>query len=204
MGIVKDYFPNALRCVYHLPMLAVQFCQMLYIRVLGVHYGKGIKLIGLTRWYIKGNVKIGNYFTSASNQKHSIDTSACSKITVAPHAHLVIGDNVGMTCTSIQCEDRIEIGDHVIIGAGVLIMDSNFHDTSWKMRRAEDTGCSTAAKAPVKIGNDCFIGTRSVICKGVEIGPRSIIAAGSVVVKSVPSDEVWGGNPAIFIRKLTS
>lgn len=47
-----------------------------------------------------------------------------------------------------------------------------------------------------------FIGTRSIICKGVTIGDHSVIAAGSVVIKDVPADEVWGGNPAQFIKKL--
>ena len=52
------------------------------------------------------------------------------------------------------------------------------------------------------IGNDVFIGTNSLILKGVEIGDRSIIGAGSVVTKSVPASEIWAGNPAVFLRKI--
>ena len=55
--------------------------------------------------------------------------------------------------------------------------------------------------SPIVIEDDVFIGANSIICKGVHIGARSIIAAGSVVVKDIPRDEVWGGNPARFIRK---
>ena len=47
-----------------------------------------------------------------------------------------------------------------------------------------------------------FIGTRSIIYKGVNIGDCSRIAAGSVVINDIPADEVWGGNPAKFIRKI--
>ena len=47
-----------------------------------------------------------------------------------------------------------------------------------------------------------FIGTSCIIGKGVTIGENSVIAAGSVVVKNVPSNEIWGGNPAKFIRKI--
>ena len=50
--------------------------------------------------------------------------------------------------------------------------------------------------------NHVFIGTRGIINKGVSIGEGAIIAAGSVVVKDIPSWEVWGGNPARFIKKL--
>lgn len=46
------------------------------------------------------------------------------------------------------------------------------------------------------IGNNCFIGTGSIILLGVSIGDNSIIAAGSIVTKSFPSNVVIGGNPA--------
>ena len=50
--------------------------------------------------------------------------------------------------------------------------------------------------------DDVFIGANCYIGKGVIIGDRSIVAAGSVVVKSIPADEIWGGNPAKFIKKI--
>jgi acetyltransferase-like isoleucine patch superfamily enzyme len=56
--------------------------------------------------------------------------------------------------------------------------------------------------APVVIGRGAFIGTCSIILKGVTIGEYSVIAAGSVVVTSVPDGEIWGGNPAKFIKRL--
>jgi acetyltransferase-like isoleucine patch superfamily enzyme len=55
---------------------------------------------------------------------------------------------------------------------------------------------------PVRIEDGAFIGTNAIICKGVTIGKESIVAAGAVVVKSIPPGEIWGGNPAKFIRKL--
>ena len=54
------------------------------------------------------------------------------------------------------------------------------------------------------IENNVFIGANSMILKGVKIGDRSIIGAGSVVTKNVPSDQIWAGNPAKFIREITS
>ena len=55
---------------------------------------------------------------------------------------------------------------------------------------------------PVIIGHDVFVGMNTIILKGVEIGDRCIIGAGSVVTKSIPSDYVAAGNPAKVIRKI--
>ena len=61
----------------------------------------------------------------------------------------------------------------------------------------------TAVTKPVRIGEDVFIGAHSIILKGVTIGDRSIVGAGSVVTKAIPADEVWAGNPARCIRRIS-
>lgn len=53
----------------------------------------------------------------------------------------------------------------------------------------------------VTIGKRVFIGVNTVIVNSVEIGDDAVIAAGSVVTKDVPAGEIWGGNPAKFIKK---
>jgi acetyltransferase-like isoleucine patch superfamily enzyme len=55
---------------------------------------------------------------------------------------------------------------------------------------------------PVIIEDDVLIGTRCVILKGVRIGARSVVGAGSIVTKSIPPNEIWAGNPAKKIRSL--
>ena len=131
-----------------------------------------------------------------SRTLEAIDCSNGSKITVLSNAMLIIGKNSGMSNTVIQCHERIEIGHHVNIGAGCIIMDSNFHSTNWQDRLDRVKDIENHRNAPVKIGDVVFIGTRSIICKGVTIGNHAMIAAGSVVVTDVPANEVWGGNPA--------
>ena len=54
----------------------------------------------------------------------------------------------------------------------------------------------------VKIGNNVFIGAHSIIAKSVNIGDNVIIGAGSVVTKDIPSNEIWAGVPARFIKKF--
>lgn len=65
------------------------------------------------------------------------------------------------------------------------------------------TSTDWGVSAPVTIEDDVFIGMNCVILKGVTIGARSIIAAGSVVTKSIPADCVAGGNPAKVIKRLS-
>lgn len=64
----------------------------------------------------------------------------------------------------------------------------------------DDQKCKN--NAPVVIEDNVFIGARSIILKGVTIGENSIVGAGSVVTRSIPSNQIWGGNPAKFIRNL--
>ena len=55
---------------------------------------------------------------------------------------------------------------------------------------------------PITIGSDVWVGGAAIICPGVTIGDRAVIAAGSVVTRDVPSDVIVGGNPARVIREI--
>lgn len=55
---------------------------------------------------------------------------------------------------------------------------------------------------PIVIKDGVWIGAHSIILKGVIIGERSVIAADSVVMKSIPNDELWGWNLAEFIKRI--
>lgn len=131
-----------------------------------------------------------------------VDMFTNTHIVVCPNAILSIGNNSGITLTAIYCAEKIEIGNYVNIGAGCLVMDTNFHSTNWEIRMDRKKDIINAKTAPVKIDDFVFIGARSIICKGVHIGEKSLVAAGSVVVKDIPAGELWGGNPAKFIKKI--
>ena len=147
-------------------------------------------------------VKIGDDFVSNSGVYNAIDNKVCSKIVVGENAKLTIGNQSGMSNTVLYCVDEITIGDYVNIGAGCLIMDTNFHSTYWKDREDRTKDCKLRKNSPINIGNYAFIGANCIICKGVTIGDKSMIAAGSVVVKDIPQGEIWGGNPAKFIKNI--
>lgn len=112
---------------------------------------------------------------------------------------IIIGENSGLSNIHITARESVIIGNNVNIGSGCMIYDNDFHSLRYDERVNGDRNINTA---PIYIQDGAFIGAHSIILKGVTIGARSIVGAGSVVTKSIPSDEVWAGNPARFIKKL--
>lgn len=119
--------------------------------------------------------------------------------------NIYFGDNceVNMNCTFLD-DNKIIIGDNALIAPNVQIYTA-FHPTNAKDRFGEKTDngfkfCKTIT-APVKIGNDVWIGGGSVILPGVTIGDNVTIGAGSVVTKSIPSNTIAYGNPCTIIRE---
>ena len=147
-------------------------------------------------------VRVGKEFICRSGAGQAIDNSCCSKIIVGDNAKLIIGDYTGISNTTIECHSEIIVGNSVNIGAGTMIIDTDYHSLDWRDRKERRCDTQNRKIKPVHIGDCVFIGARSIICKGVNIGNNSIIAAGSVVVKNIPANELWGGNPARFLRQL--
>jgi len=87
---------------------------------------------------------------------------------------------------SINCLDNISIGSDCLFGEQVKIYD---HDHRYGMSVSVSTSGFTLA--PVKIGNNVWVGSNVVILKGVTIGDNSVIAAGSVVNRDVPSNTLF-------------
>ena len=115
-------------------------------------------------------------------------------------ANLIIGSNLGISQAAIICHLEIKIGDNVKIGGGARIYDTDFHAIDPELRLNPITDFANKRKIPVVIEDNVFIGAHSTILKGVTIGQNSIIGACSVVTKNVPSNQIWAGNPAKFIR----
>lgn len=90
----------------------------------------------------------------------------------------------------------ISIGQHVTISSNVQFIT---HDGGTWVFREEEKYKNTVKYGRIIIGNNVFIGSRTILMPGIEIGRNCVIAAGSVVTKSVPSNSVVGGNPAKFI-----
>lgn len=117
-------------------------------------------------------------------------------------AELIIGNNVGISQTALICTKKITIEDYVKIGGGVCIYDTDFHSLNPSIRKSTED-LKHRKQKEVIIKENAFIGAHSIILKGVTIGRNSIVGAGSVVTKSIPDNEIWAGNPAKFIKKIT-
>jgi acetyltransferase-like isoleucine patch superfamily enzyme len=112
-----------------------------------------------------------------------------------------LGVTIGENCRiySVQFGSEpflIKIGNHVTVTSGVKFIT---HDgAAWLMR--DDKGRRYTYQ-PIEVGNHVFIGVNSIIMPGVKIDNKVIIAAGSVVTKSIPSGVIVAGTPAKIIGK---
>ncbi len=115
-------------------------------------------------------------------------------------AHVSIGKGTGISNSVFRIAKGITIGENVNIGGDCKFYDSDMHSIDYTQRmQSPDIGIKTAE---IEICDGAWIGAHSIILKGVRIGKRSVVGAGSVVTKSIPDDELWAGNPARFIKKL--
>ena len=107
-----------------------------------------------------------------------------------------LGDNsgIGINCMIIG---PVMIGKDVMMASEVIILTANHTfdrlDIPMRLQGARDV-------KPVRIGDDVWIGMRSIILPGVQIGRGAVIGAGAVVTKDVPEYAVVGGNPAKVIK----
>ena len=113
-----------------------------------------------------------------------------------------IGENTGISGSTIYSMTHIRIGRNVLIGGNCKIIDNDFHpllaDKRIPQQKVEDI-----KKAPITIGDGCFIGANSIILKGTTIGTNCIVGAGSVVSGNYPDNVIIAGNPAKIIKQNT-
>lgn len=180
----------------------------------GLPYDSTWKVVGKPyiikrKWYEKlfahhygGMLTIGKNF-SCNNKVNSNSIGLiqpCVFNIAIDGSSISIGNNVGISGATINAASSIVIEDHVAIGSGCLITDTDSHPIEYSARIADDN--TKTKSAPIVIEEGVFIGARSIIMKGVKIGRHSVIGAGSVVTKSIPANCIACGNPAKVIKSL--
>ena len=116
-------------------------------------------------------------------------------------ARIEIGDDTGISGATICAALNVTIGRDCLLGANVIIADTDFHPLDAHNRRYNNNPVDIQAK-PISIGNNVFIGTGAIILKGVTVGHNSVIGAGAVVVHDVPKNSIAAGNPARVIGAI--
>lgn len=154
-------------------------------------------------------ISIGDSFSFSSGGGYNpINGNVRGYLRADDSAEIVIGNNCGMSSTVIWAKDKIHIGNNVLIGGGCLLLDSDSHSLDYRIRNGsirdidgKTIDSKMAKKRPICIEDDVLIGARSIILKGVTIGARSIIGAGSIVTTNIPSDCIAAGNPCRVIKE---
>lgn len=153
-------------------------------RIIGQRW---IKIFLEIRRSLGQNIKVGKGFYYRSG---------CSLV-VGKEGQLVIGKNVffNHNC-SVNCLAKIQIGDQVMFGENVHLYDHNHKHQLGAIPFSEQG----YKKGKIVIGNNCWIGTNTVILQGVEIGENVVIGANCVIYKKIPSNSVVTNSASLVIR----
>ncbi len=110
---------------------------------------------------------------------------------------LTIGANVyiGMDCL-FDLKDQIEIGDRVTLAYRVNLL------THWDPGAAAVKELKPPCRAPIRIGDDVYVGTNACILPGVTLADGCVVGAGAVVRQDVPAHALVGGVPASVIKMV--
>lgn len=148
-------------------------------------------------------IELGNNISLLVSVLHNCLCSGSKLVLAAirPGACITIGDNAGISCSTIVAMKSVQIGNNVFIGANCTITDSDFHSLDFDQRiQSTDDGEIDA----VIIENNVWLSMNVVVLKGVTIGENSVIAANSVVINNIPANCLAGGTPAKVIKPLAN
>ena len=184
----------------------------IYFFLNNIKYGKNFRVFNhlYLKIHVGALVQIGNNCTIMSGAGlNPISRNIKTCIYVGKKATLKLGNDVGISSSTLWVKESVSIGNSVAIGADCIIMDTDAHNLDWKIRCSEETNeygesvdMVTAASAPIVIEDNVLVGARCIILKGVTIGARSIIGSGSIVTKDIPSDCIAAGNPCKVIKSI--
>ena len=98
-----------------------------------------------------------------------------------------MGDNCRIQGSAYIADD-CKLGNNVFIGPNATLLNDRFPPSGNK-----------ALWQPITVGNGAVIGGGATVVPGCNVGENAVLGAGSVLTKPLPSNEVWVGNPAVFL-----
>ena len=170
-----------------------------------VSLGRSLSVSGRMYWMIdqNGTLEIGdNVRINSGPAVNAFGGHRRMIVCVLSGGKLIIGDGVGLSSSTLVCQNCIEIKQNVMIGGACDIVDTDFHPADSALRLKHDT--KRVRTAPISIGESAWVGGKVLILKGLAIGAEAVIGAGSVVTRSIPSGQIWAGNPVKRLASSTS
>ncbi len=116
-------------------------------------------------------------------------------------AVLEIGEDTGLSGTTVCAAVAVRIGRRCRFGADALVADTDFHPLVPAQRHPQEDPAAVG-RAAVTIGDDVFVGARACILKGVQVGDGAVIGCGAVVTHDVQAGAIVAGNPARVIGRV--
>lgn len=166
----------------------------------GVEIGSDCQFYGKTLFSreVESTIQIGKGCTFRSaiwSNKVGLNRP-CMISTLYSNAEIILGSRVGMSSTVIASAKSIIIGNDVMCGGNVTIMDTDWHGIKPENR------LKPGLSAPVVIEDNVWLGMNVVVMKGVTIGRDSVIGVGSIVTRSIPAGVIAAGQPAKVVRPI--
>ena len=175
-------------------------------------FGKRVKLVNVPKIRWGKLLKVGHYVTISAIGSEGV--SLGNNVSLGDFSKLVVSttlDNIGK---GIHIGNNVGIGEYAYLGGagGLTIGDDcivgqylschpenhNYEQTDIPIRH------QGVSRKGIKIGSNCWIGSKVTILDGVVLGSGCIIAAGSVVTKSFPENSIIGGVPAKILKSRES
>ncbi len=174
----------------------------------GMLLGTNVKFFNLPKIKWGKFLRLGNnvYISALGKQGvffgDNVSIGAYSRIVISTTLNhlgekIVFGNNVGIgEFAYLGGAGGLEIGDECIVGQYLSCHPENHNSESLE----ESIRHQGVSRKGIKIGKNCWIGSKVTVLDGVEIGDGCIIAAGAVVTKSFPKNSIIGGVPAKIIK----
>ncbi len=184
-------------------------CVVFYLKKpRGLMLGKSVTFFNPSKIHWGRFLRLGNQVAVSALSKNGIlfgnnvSIGAFSRIIVStslnnPGDRIIIGDNVGIgEFAYLGGGGGLEIGDECIVGQYFSCHPENHNcdDLTISIRHQGVT------RKGIRIGSNCWIGSKVTVLDGVQIGSGCVIAAGSVVTKSFPENSIIGGVPAKILK----